>query len=1717
MEIGDLRRKLGLGLRSLHASTVLAIEHETLARPALAWDKAAPVSLLWSCLLVGLDGEAPPSSSFLPAAAGQALGRLLTKGALDWQKSLNHILHRLEAVPPVCLPYVVQLLFHLIDLHVQSQQPATYKCPYVQKSHRRHPLVTLVIARPDAWCEVFYGVRNLLARQKGLFRVTAVNFLDPFFTYICLEAAVGPGGAVGQHLGMHLHLLSEASKRNHDESSRADYTRALSRMLLALLRTLPVVSEEPDLVQIMLSEFLVNLAARSKDGHVQCQSVCHLLNWAFDSWHSDRSLLPALKALQTFVDTAGVGSFDEELASYVLAALAFLLLEIAEYEHQGAAVISLMLEILRSVNIEHETMKMVARTAMLPILQALSETSDGPVKRKLFDILLILERAVLWRAVAHNKRTKKPEVFNNATGTFAVLVHDIWSMVCSTSPIDSALTACSHRYRPLLLSGMVFHARSAMRVRALAELTSLPHSTPALHMSFLPTLLYVLKTDPAPVVQVQVLLHSLPALTRVNEAFVTAKVVGVMQSLLGDLSGASSGTLADACLYKPQDCGQDLLPHLIALLQTPALHVATAIAALQAVNACVQADITDPRAMWNVFMMQYVLRTEQDAHVDILACLCDFYRLVAVKDDSSDLYAAFKSEVIATHLFPLQSHAEPIVAEAALLALAAFPAPDLFSVFPVPRDLVARCGSLTQPSVAAPALLATFITHECVTMRRAVFKGFAAAQGARVGGTETSESTKSVARLTQDVKMEIRASWDGGKAPAGLRSGLAAFALLTTPNGVEAAEMQSSEFSQLPFRRTLINATRDLSLSDHPKFRTQAIPVWTRFWDTTLLAAYKGVHEPSMPQTDVDKLKRVQQVENLVVGGVTDLLCKRLAEAHLPSLTVNVVLSTAGLVLAASNLGLTVAPEQAARVIDTLVDEHALRPEQNPDTYTDNQRSDDVQFAVALALASLTKALHANDNARFNLVAKTLDSGLVQANLNGHEWYQFACAYGLTTLSAPANAIVTAPYVASLCANHASSSARRGFFAGLAASLPLLNDSADTVISEMVEDAVRTVKEFATGAGTRDNAAVESASVLVSGAIAAQWLVSDKAEDAEDALRKSVQIVAGKRNEEALYAEVLCAYAQASYHVAPTSSALLQQLTELPRSAAPSTRIAAYLALPALFGLTPSSFHHNRKPDPPLLRRVSDLLRTVVVGPEPKVARVAGWVLGSILADCEQDDGGRNDMMSAAGEAVAGTKDPADYVRLNSESSYLRAVFDALAGTISCNLTTNGRNVLFQAFTQVNVPLPPVDWSRIDALPKNRNGMSPDPVFTIAAKHASPTSAKSLVAIFVAGIQRLIDQKSPLLADRTLGIPRLLHLGGLVPDDEALEPEKPAEPLSAASHVPVAVAGSKLIQLFAAAVSTVFNAKDRKICREFALGVVPYLTSDTAFPTLRTNLLRELLTTYASLPETPVTHDEVVAIRALSTCFASDLDALSSLPLPKTQQLSELPSAKEIWVVGRLAELAHLHPWVPHRLVHVAPGGPNAALAHVVRSALAVHKTRQHAFSALLTAVQNTMPDGRGPLPARALLQWVLLLLDIAIVLCARGQAAGEAVEAAWQAIGAVVSMERQESEFGESERVIQHHTGTNEGHSVFFADLIAQVDISEATRKQIFKRLVRLLECTVAHPVQPGQDAPTDARVRIPAACREAMREVLLRARGFLEDSAEYGVGSSVIWEASC
>ncbi|KAJ3017822.1 hypothetical protein HKX48_003356 [Thoreauomyces humboldtii] len=1812
MDVNDQRRKLHLGLRSLQTSALDAIARDCIARPAQVWDKASPAGLLWESLL---QPDCRPNPS-LAAATGRSIVGLVQKGSLDWQKTLNQILQRLATVPTVALPYVVRTVAQLLVLHSEShdRQAAeegttthhnTYKSPFGQSGLRPHPFITLTTTRPEAWADVLFEVKRMTARRTS---ATILLVLDPFVRHVCSETALEQVAASGQNLAQLLRSLVDsptAITASRDEGSEA-FASSLLDLHLDILSGLPVVVGEDVGTQLMLCENISVMLGRDTSTDGISQSVYQLLNFAFDCHAAGLSLSAPLSNLHLCLNEDRIRDLDPSVTMVLFAGLSFCLLDVPEYQVQGSLIVQMLLSLVKHANPDEPQMRAVLPVAVFPLLQAISEISDGLVKRKVFDILLILERSVLRKPTQAHACSTTPALCLRPSGTCAVLMSRLHMLGAVTARSDRdilILHAIDPQMSVFLFSALAFHDDERVRIKALKACTELTFPTAAAYMALLPLLLYVLKDDPSSEVKCHVLLRNFPALVAANDAFVTARTLHVVQSLLPQSPDSAYNTLAcvgvrvlleiwkrqprvwpslkahlvpwvrrrrhgrpanytqhgtwsdeaemeitvlstirdacDACQTKPTDCGEDLLPHLFSLLDASDLPGQTIALALESINLCLNASITDPRAAWNVCMRSFVTRIGVSAADEVLLQTCGFYKLVAVKDDPAEVYTIFKTEVLTGHLIPLLDHRSGTVRDAAYLALASYPPPDLFALLPPPMELVATS---TKASKRSGNLLANFIRHECKHMRRAVFKGLAAAAGGRIVDAPGTDPSEQLRKQLNDVASDLRQTWEGGRAPAGLRSGLAAFSLMVTPTTAEksALEVGAGE-AKLPFSRNLASAIRDLSLSDHIIVRLEAVPTWTKFWDSAIVASYKTsitiqVGQGINVNGEKEKLQTIHLVESMVVATTTDLLTSRLAESRLPSNSVNIILAVTGLLVAASALGLTVAQSQAGRCADVLMQQYANHTGHSTETLTDSQRSDEIQFAVGIALSHLAKVLHSNDEVRLRAIAAVLTAGVAGPQSEDQELQQFANAYGLVTVAATTSAVagIEATISACLSGDHGRL-ARRGAEMG-SASIPTTMDEGQDLVSakKLMSDAWTTVDAFSVSTSVDDENLldnVEGAAWILSAAVGTKLLEPSELDKYEASLDLAVATAASRRNAEALYSHLLVAYVRVSHArlsqkepgiLAAQLSATVARACSSSVNA--STRIACLLSICPFLGinwLDGASADGGLEKDVPTIRRTVDSLRGLAVGPDPKIARIAGWVLGKVVSHLSLEDSARKELMGSAGEIVAGKKDPMNYNRLHQGSSYLRAVYDSLASNGGAAVTKETAAVLIEALVLVDAPLPPADWNPVLPVLQRLDSDQTDETKMLDAKHATAASPKSLVAIYVSKLEEFINSLSSTFdfANQTYGIPKLLELGGMG------RTEKSGRVGETDTSTPraTAVASTKILQLFKSSINTFVAADSGKQSR-FIKQILPHFMVDTARETsettsfLRLDLLCALISAYRRLDDIPKDDEAVVTVRGLMTCIASDLRAVVEFmnELPDPNATAPTPwTPKSLWAVGRLTELAVLHaesrPWLAESLARVSgqsgSGTVPTAIVQVSRAALLHPESHvQNAWiRALVTNARRTAPEGE----IRARLQWVVLLLDVAIMLCAASVSRGVDVaavgaEIAWTRaiagyIGLTPSIGKHTSDVSDiaaavTDEVVWAAAGRE---TIALLPVYLQDErTGESTRKQVIKRLNRLLECTEDRSGKGYLSTSPAARVPLPSVCRRGMEEALLRLR---------------------
>ncbi|KAI8821121.1 uncharacterized protein EV422DRAFT_54543 [Fimicolochytrium jonesii] len=1811
-DLQSLRRKLQHRLRGLQSSTVISITAAISERPTQLSDKHSPIQLLWQ----GLLHESEGNSAFLAARCGEAILSLVQNGILDWHEAINQVVGQISTVPSQSLAYAVRLVSELLSLHVQLQErqrKATptfaYATPFGVKTRRAHPLVPLVIARPEVWPDLIVELRRMLnVAGDG----TIVHrMLEPFIRYTCLEAAMLPDVLIGQSQATVLAVLCRASP---ERACAGD----LIRILCEILDDLPIVGNGCITTQITIFENLSLLCTQPSrtDTGSTTPVIYRLLNFLLDCEANGRSLSLPLSYLRLIIQDR---KLDGAVQLSLFSALSFCLFGVAEYSDQGGVIVQLMLQVIRVMEVDNFQIQGPLSAAVLPLLQALAESSHNQIKRKAFDILTILERAVLRKmndggSNAFDKWLDGTPV----SGKLAVLLSAVGALMRIPETSDEVPVVCSSdlSLQAYIAAASTFHAHEDRRIKAFTKLSKLFPASPSLCMSALPLLLYNLKNDPSARVQMHILLRVFPSLVEANDAFVTSRVLNVVQSFLGNGSDVGTSplggigirilleiwkrqpriwpqlkghlvtwvkrrkhgrpirwaqkqtwadevemevtiavTIRDACQTRAANCCQDLLPVLFSLLQSTDLHPTTAVYALQATNICVEEDVADPRAVWNVFMHHYVGQSGAALPAGILVEICAFYALVAAKDDQSEAYLTFKPEIIEKCLMPLTKHDTSDVREAAWKALASFAPPDLYPLLPSPRELVTSIATDPNPVKSAAFLLASLIEHECINMRRAVFKGLAAVGGARLEGTRERDGAGQTKDVLKDIVADVTGVWDGGRAQPGLRSGLTAFGLMTTtPSTALRRHEPSTRKGDLPPLNRLSSALRDFALGDNSILRLEAIPAWIKYWDSALVAIFKFHGDrrqrdgTPLGDLEAEKKDRIKHVGETFVALVADLLDVQLAESRVPSTTVSILLAAAGVIVAAARLGLSEAAEQASRMVDMLIVKYL-----SGDTaaeVNDVQCGDDVEFAAKISLAHLANTFRSRDETRTERIIAVFEQG-VRAKNDEHEWSQFASAYGLAAMTGTSQMKVAT--AKNLCYEAGSPmTIRTGFYMGLASILAQMSEADDEEkesVQQMLHDCILHLAQFKDDLipETEGASAIEGAAWLLSVAVKNHWVDDEDSDRIVVLLHQCVQKAAGKRSFASSYPHVLVSYTRAfQARIRATDPQLVEEpisstlslLTSPAMSA--NARIANTLAVVPMLGMDWSVASHDTHVDADQsdLRRTADTLRTLVMGPEPKIARVAGWVLGLIVSECRVENTDRREVVGAASEVQASKKDPANLNRLHSGSSYLKGVWDLLAGSLNVKSTPEGILTMVQVLIEVDVPLPPVDWTPVlikqvqNAQPKQEMQSL---CLDFAAKHASPTSARSLVGFCLSAISDVVarardasDLEAHALLATEKGVPKLLELGGLYPDEEDAGKENSTK-TSPPSSAPVA--GSKVLQIFESAILAVFKetqkAEHQDIQLQLSRAILPHFTATTDASngnqaTIRSDLLRVLVRAHANIPSLPSSADQIRTIRSLVTCIASDVAALSYL-------ISTFTSPPPTHTLARLAELA---PANPHILTHLSTHfsssftSPPALLMHSTRTALLSPdnpKLWSAAIDALCTCVENMTPSRSGDgLNARA--RWVVTVMDVIILLLASvgGDAdvaeIGIAVEMAWQraAAGIIVGRDVEGEDDAADDKdvmsvVVDGGEGWWEGARCEMVLALPRMlsrdgGVEDSTRKQIIKRLIRLLECTTSASSQTADRRSKTGRIRISPTCREAVKQVLQRLRG-LETGNEESV----------
>ncbi|GAN03098.1 hypothetical protein MAM1_0034c02549 [Mucor ambiguus] len=791
-------------------------------------------------------------------------------------------------------------------------------------------------------------------------------------------------------------------------------------------------------------------------------------------------------------------------------------------------------------------------------------------------------------------------------------------------------------------------------------------------------------------------------------------------------------TMRDVCKTKPRECAPDVLPMVMSLLQTcQDLSMASLSILLTTINHCITAGLVEPRSIWNIAVV-YLAQFAADQGTQKSALLVqEFLKYtILTRIVASEPYLQFKEHLLTEFVLPLIDSNDKCAAQHAMLALSKFSAQDMATVLP---EKAAEYVQHATPADDYPIdnqqwVLTALMSNELDHMRRGLFKE----EGSK---KQTTPSTSSKQHITNDAghvvgerELEIQALlsklWEDARVAPGLRSGYA-IAMLHTLQSKEAPTKTLQDMSKTKWYRFMVTSFTDVSLTDHLLLRVSSIGSWKSFFQNALSDAKN-------------------ELETMVSVLVKDLLA-RLERSTVPGVTCNIAMAITGLVLVVQLHTPSYAASCANEIIDIVMKNYIVLSG-SPLSHSAHLMSEEVQFAARFALGHLATCIISNEKVVQEIYKVLLDAATSSTNskyrnidtsvdlvqfANGYAAGHFVASLAVyPTMTDSIDSLKTTG-LASLQQYYtldvASDSRVVGILMGLASKLkPALMCDADTVGDELNITSIK-LKEYLNGASISKGLLLGSTWVVALGALqeyGVEYEYSNIIESVMAAASRDPNLAQHFYHFVVPYTHILYhGYVHAAADDETAVSHYTQAFEPLFGSiqsddASSNYRIASLFGIASLLGVdylnrnaTSNLYTEAQRYETSSRRASLDKLAAITgltVKSAPtgnlKSGRVAAATCGKVLAHTHllmqilDSDQSTTDASSTAADTMAAlasaSSEPINYNRLNSNTSYLRAVFDRLTQLANASASSNKHNIamLLKGLAKTPGPLPPVNW-----------------------------------------------------------------------------------------------------------------------------------------------------------------------------------------------------------------------------------------------------------------------------------------------------------------------------------------------------------------------------------------------------------------------------------------
>ncbi|RIB25939.1 hypothetical protein C2G38_372583 [Gigaspora rosea] len=736
-----------------------------------------------------------------------------------------------------------------------------------------------------------------------------------------------------------------------------------------------------------------------------------------------------------------------------------------------------------------------------------------------------------------------------------------------------------------------------------------------------------------------------------------------------------------------------------------------------------------------IVLMSYIadaiMRTDP-LNVYLISKLCEFYQLIVQHDDDTVVYNEFKHNILESYLCPLifpqrtlyisepdQEVDDSIVFKIqqdyrllkhGLITISQFNATDILSVFPISSEtLLSQIFNSNEKLCQVEEWQFVFskvISNEIYNMRRNLLKGVSVEAS---GGGKSATSTSDISNVFQSRKEKVESiatkivnDWEIGLISPGLRAGYALASLICfnpqmdNSNNNKSRSQALSEikdFKTTRFYKLMANAIQDINLTDHWVIRLGIVTNWCSFFEKGLREVFYTAAERNESDDEVIKV-------------LMEDLMKRLDDARFPFACQNIILALTGLCLSLKSLNVSSTQQYATTTLRHFLDYYFVDANLAVKRQYEHQHqdsslitSDDVQFAVAMALGYLSTLIIMNEKL-VQEVVDTLVTKLSEDKNSTTGWALFGAGYSLgTLLSYLASYPMKTSLMSSICSQTVSflydfiSSTPQdnvgptNSYLGVMIGLSNVDCDDEPETERIYQMALSDLKEFVENNGIID----ESNKSRIAGSA---WFVGFSRgkglnEEIIEFLEKATKI-SGSRREMSEY----------HFHFSQSYSHVLQDILQVKQSShnlssfnaqvnscartlttsgtSSSKRHTALITIGSLTGVDyfslpyharNRSFYFFSSASSAIITQVLDTLQNVaefgsqtsseMTMSDVKGGRLAIIILGQLMQVIERISEDTEMLVSDSAKSITSSTEPKDYSRLPS-SSYLKSMFDRL-------------------------------------------------------------------------------------------------------------------------------------------------------------------------------------------------------------------------------------------------------------------------------------------------------------------------------------------------------------------------------------------------------------------------------------------------------------------------